>query len=447
MSADDRPTGPAPGEALDAGTVEWIARQRWFATKSRRILGATVDDRLRVGPATLTVVRLALEGGGRDRYVLALGPDGGRDAFDEPAFCRAMLQVIELNADLPGERGALRGRRSRGFPPRLPRAMTVRRVPGEQSNTSVVFEDALIMKSFRRLVDGLNPDLEVTRFLTDRTTFCHTPRLAGAIEYVGADGGVATLAVAQELVRDARDGWQWMLERLAAGADVLPALTQLGRRTAELHIALATPTAEPAFGVEPITRGDVAVWAAAIEGQIAAARAVAGASAVPALRERLDGALTGLIGAAKSRHHGDFHLGQTLVVADGADVMLIDFEGEPLRPLEERRRKHTPLRDVAGMLRSLAYAAGTAARAGRDAGDWEARARRAFVEAYLAAAGRAAFIPATHPGFVSAVAALEIEKAAYEIVYEANNRPDWLEIPLRGFVSATEALGRAAGVV
>jgi predicted trehalose synthase len=125
--------------------------------------------------------------------------------------------------------------------------------------------------------------------------------------------------------------------------------------------------------------------------------------------------------------------------------MLIDFEGEPLRPLEERRRKHTPLRDVAGMLRSFAYAAATSARAGHDVGGWEADARAVFVEGYRAAAGAAAFLPSSPAAFARAVAALELEKAAYEVAYEANNRPDWLEIPLRGLVSATAALARGAG--
>src|SRR6185369_11675931 len=137
---------------------------------------------------------------------------------------------------------------------------------------------------------------------------------------------------------------------------------------------------------------------------------------------RVDGdGLGGLLGAAKIRHHGDFHLGQTLTVREGEDFYIIDFEGEPLRSLEERRRKHTPLRDVAGMLRSLGYAAATA---GAPAG-WEAAARAAFLAGYRATAGRAPFLPDGGAVFARALAVLEVEKAAYEIVYEANNRPDW----------------------
>jgi maltose alpha-D-glucosyltransferase/alpha-amylase len=149
------------------------------------------------------------------------------------------------------------------------------------------------------------------------------------------------------------------------------------------------------------------------------------------------------VGAAKLRHHGDFHLGQTLAIRDGHDFAIIDFEGEPLRPLAERRRKHTPLRDVAGLLRSLGYAAASVqAPAG-----WESAARAAFVAAYREAAGAAPFVPATEPALTRALAVLEVEKAAYEIVYEANNRPDWVAIPVRGLLTATAALrsGRAAG--
>jgi predicted trehalose synthase len=246
-------------------------------------------------------------------------------------------------------------------------------------------------------------------------------------------------------VADGRDGWEWLLARLAAGDGALDALRRLGQRTGELHLALATPTSDPAFGAETIGRSDVATWTAAVERQVAAARAAVPGRGLPDVPPAAAAALAGLLGAAKIRHHGDFHLGQTLCRRDGQDFMLIDFEGEPLRPLAERRRKHTPLRDVAGMLRSFAYAAATTLRAGRAAGDWEASARAAFVEGYRGAAGGAPFVPSSTASFERAVATLELEKAAYEIVYEANNRPDWVEIPLRGFVSATASLARLAG--
>jgi predicted trehalose synthase len=424
----------------------WLARQRWFAGKTRRIVETRVDDCLPLRGSTIFLVGVTLDDGARDRYLVALEDGHGlADAFDNPGFCRALLDVMGAADDVRGDHGALIGRPSRAFPHRLPPDVPVRRIAGEQSNTSIVFEGAVIVKHFRRVADGLNPDLEITRFLTEQTSFRNTPRLAGALEYVADDGRRATVAVAHELVPDGRDGWQWLLDRLAAGDEALDALRGLGRRTAELHLALATPSADPAFTAEAIGRGDVAAWTAAIERQVTAARAAAAGSRLPDVPAGIGTALAGLLGASKIRHHGDFHLGQTLCVRDGADFVLIDFEGEPLRPLDERRRKHTPLRDVAGMLRSFAYAAATVARSGHDVGRWEERARQAFLDGYRAAAGTAPFLPAGGDAFARAVAVLELEKAAYEVVYEANNRPDWVSIPLRGLVTATASLARAAG--
>ena len=337
---------------LDRKTTDWLAEQRWFAAKTRRIVAAVVEDRIPVEGAALCMVRVALDDGATDRYVVALAGDAA-DAFDDVGFCRGLVQLMASGGEQRGERGVLRGHRSRAFPTGLT-AGDVRRLRGEQSNTSVIFDGAVIVKHFRRLTEGENPELEITRFLTEHTTFRNTPRLAGALEYVEPRGATSTVAVAQELVVGGRDGWQWLLERLAAGDGALGALGRLGRRTGELHLALATPTPDPAFGTEPIDRDDVATWTAAVERQVAAARAAAGSRRLPEVPEAAGAALSELLGAAKMRHHGDFHLGQTLCLGDGEDFMLIDFEGEPLRPLVERRRKHTPLRDVAGMLRSFA---------------------------------------------------------------------------------------------
>ena len=431
---------------LDPATIDWLARQRWFAAKTRRIVDAVIEDRIPIERGEICLVRVALDDGGADRYVIARADDAGLvDAFDDPGFCRGVLRLIAEERELRGERGKLRGHRSRAFPAGLAGEGEVRRVGGEQSNTSVVFDGGVIVKHFRRLTAGENPELEITRFLTEHTTFANTPRLAGALEYVERTDTASTLAVAQELVTGGRDGWEWLLARLAAGDGALDALRRLGRRTGELHLALATPTSDPAFRAEPIGRDDVAAWSAAVDGQIAAARAAAPGRGVPDAPAAAAAALAGLLGAVKIRHHGDFHLGQTLCLRDGEDFMLIDFEGEPLRPLAERRRKHTPLRDVAGMLRSFAYAAATRVRSGQGLGDWEADARTVFVDGYRAAASGAPFVPASAAVFARAVAVLELEKAAYEIVYEANNRPDWLEIPVRGFISATASLARSAG--
>ena len=434
-----------PGPPLDLAA--WLARQRWFAAKARRIVATTVDDRVPVGGATLCVLRVGIDDGSVDRYVVALGRGADVvDALDDPEFCRALLDVVARTGEILGERGKLTGRRGRAFVPTLGTAASVRRIAGEQSNTSVVFGEALIMKVFRRLADGLNPDLEITRFLTEHTSFDGTPRLAGALEYLARDGGVATLAVLQEFVADGRDGWRFVLERLDAGDHALVALTRLGERTGQLHAALATPTADAAFGAEPITAADVAAWAVGVQRQVAAAREAARGHALPDVPDVVGPAgLGSLVGRVKIRHHGDFHLGQTLAIGDGRDFAIIDFEGEPLRPLEERRRKHTPLRDVAGMLRSIGYAAASARLAEAERRRWETDARAAYLSAYRAVTAGTRFVPESDDAFARVLAVLEVEKAAYEIVYEANNRPDWVEIPLAGFVSATASLGRPAG--
>jgi maltokinase len=463
---EGRPEFPGEPQALGgegghfgAPLVNWLAKQRWFAGKARPIRGAMCRDRIRLGPGTLYVVFVGFGDavGELERYLVALlAAERAVDAFDDPGFCSALLDVVRCGHEVRGERGLLVGRPGRAFPADLAVDLTTHRLEGEQSNTSVVLGDRLIMKVFRRMSDGVNPELEITRFLTEHTTFRGTPRLAGALEYYPdnsgaierfADvGGVVTIGVLQEYVAGARDGWRFILDRLGAGDAALDALRRLGTRTAELHTALATPTPDPAFGADPITRADVAAWAEAVRCQVAAAREAARERSLPDVPDVFGPAgLGGLVGCVKIRHHGDFHLGQTLAIDDGHDFTIIDFEGEPLRPLEERRRKHTPLRDVAGMLRSIGYAAASAGLATSERRRWEADARAAYIGAYRAATAGARFVPQSDDAFTRAVAVFEVEKAAYEIVYEANNRPDWIEIPVAGFVSATASLDRSAG--
>ncbi|HEX2437968.1 MAG TPA: hypothetical protein VHT71_06625 [Methylomirabilota bacterium] len=427
------------------GLAAWIAAQRWFSAKSHRIVGTRVEDRLRVGGGVVHLVRVELDDGSASTFVVPLRETSPpADAFDDPAFARALLDLIPSGGRVQGEHGAIVGRPASGFPADLPAGVTAHRLGGEQSNTSVTFGEALIVKYFRRLVPGVNPELEISRHLSERVAFPYTPRLAGALDYVGADGQTAAFAVAHRLVAGGRDGWRWLLEALERGEDTRTALERLGARTAALHLAFARDVADPAFDPETITTADVTRWTSAVQAQLDAARSALGGRLPDGVPPGVDGrGLAGLVGAVKLRHHGDFHLGQTLAVDDGAEFYIIDFEGEPLRSLEERRRKHTPLRDVAGMLRSLGYAAATA---GAPAG-WEAAARAAFLAGYRATAGRAPFLPDGGAVFARALAVLEVEKAAYEIVYEANNRPDWVAIPARGLVTATAALrsDRAAG--
>jgi maltose alpha-D-glucosyltransferase/alpha-amylase len=449
---------------------DWIGRQRWFAAKTRRVVEASVEDRVAIGPGDVACVRVALDDGTVDRYAVPLlrGGHGIVDALDDASFCRALLALVEAGGRAAGASAEVVGVRARAFPGALDPAAPVRRLGGEQSNTSIAFDDTLILKHFRRLQPGANPDAEVTRFLTERTTFRNTPRLAGHLEYRSPAVGNATLAVVQELVTDAVDGWQWVLGRLgemlaqapadagppeprrlrALARELLAALHRLGTRTGELHRALASDPADPAFAPEPIGADDIARWAAAIAAQLDAARPHLGERPPTVDPAAVRAALGELRGRQKIRHHGDFHLGQTLYTRTAADFMIIDFEGEPLRPLAERRRKHSPLRDVAGMLRSLDYAAVTAAGARPTlrgwAEAWQAEATGDFLRGYREATAAARFVPESEAGFERAVAAFVLEKAAYEVVYEANNRPDWIPIPTRGLASAARALDRQA---
>jgi predicted trehalose synthase len=460
-----------PSEALAA----WLSGRRWYATKTRRITALTVEDRVALGDATLVIAEVTLDDGSRDRYALPLGPAPGpsevADALDDPGFARAVLALVAAGGHVRGERGELRGIPTAAFGRTLPPELPARRLGGEQSNTSVALGDAFIMKHFRRLAEGVNPEEEMTRFLTERAGFAGTPRLYGHLEYRGPGGGVTTLAVVQELVAGARDGWQWMCAALGAlaertpstgatpdpsrlralGGPTLSALARLGGLTAALHRALASQDRDPLFAPAPITPADVAAWSQQTQAQLTAARAVLGADPLPPGLRVGDG-LAGLLGCHKIRLHGDFHLGQTLYREDRGEWTIIDFEGEPARPLAERRAKHAAARDVAGLLRSIDYAAATVVRGARGAAAWAAAwrdaARQAFLGAYQTGADGATFLPPTGEALARAVAVFELEKAAYEVVYEANHRPDWVPIPAEGLVSAAARLassGAAAG--
>ncbi len=447
-----------PSDVLAA----WLPRQRWFAAKTRRLATLTVADTIVLGGGILAIVEVTLDDGGQDRYAVPLSSASPTplvaDALDDTAFCRSLLDLVAGGAAVSGEHGEVRGVPTAAFPATLP-PLPVRRVGGEQSNSSVAFGDRLIMKHFRRLADGPNPEEEMTRFLTERARFPHTPRLAGHLEYRRA-GARATLAVVQELVTGARDGWEWMCAALdtfyrdvgragapdrarvqALAAPMLAALERLGTVTGALHHALASDGADPAFAPEPITTADVAAWTADVARQLAAAGAALGSAPVVSDAD-LEVSLRSLRGLDKIRHHGDLHLGQTLYREATGDFVIIDFEGEPLRALAERRRKHTPLRDAAGVLRSIDYAAVATRPAGLDdwAAAWQAEGARAFTAAYRRAVSGARFVPPGDDEFQRALAVLELEKAAYEVVYEANHRPAWVAIPRGGLVRAAARL-------
>ena len=442
---------PPPSEPLAA----WLPEQRWFGAKSRRIGGISVDDSIDVAPGTLHVVRVTLDDGDVQRYAVPLQAGSAlADALDDARFARHLVELVREEAYVAGAHGVVTGHRTRAFPELIPPDAVMRKIGGEQSNTSFVVGQALIVKHFRRLAPGVNPELEMTRFLTEVADFPHTPALAGWLDYVVDGAEPTTLAVVQHRVVEAHDGWEWMLGAMAderRRSATHAALRRLGEVTASLHLALSRARAA-ALAPEAVTDADVARWTASVVAQLAAARAAAPshASGIPSVTaEHVGAALGSLRGRVKCRHHGDLHLGQTLYREAAGAWTVIDFEGEPLRPLAERRQKHAPLRDVAGMLSSIAYAA-EAVRAvtpGPWIDAWEHEARAAFLGGYFSTAARAPFLPEDEAGARRVLAAFEVEKAAYEVVYEANNRPSWIAIPLRGVVSAASALrpARTAG--
>ena len=424
---------------------EWVAAQRWFRSKQRPIAAVREADRAPIPGPSAALVTLAIsyaDGGADDRYLVV--DAGGREPRDGDGAWAALARAMVADADITGTAGRFRCRSTEALGALLggesPASLGERSLRVEQSNTSVALGGRLILKLYRLLEPGANPDLEVTAFLTE-VGFTDVPRLAGSMTYESR-GGDAAAAMLQELVPADGDAWGAMLEALATDPDKgLAYASAIGRVTADLHAALAARPDHPDFPARAVTPEEAARWRASAEQQLAQAlTAVGGASheRLVALAPRITARFADTFGAvggraAVSRIHGDYHLGQLLHRTDGR-FSVIDFEGEPARPLAERRAPASPLRDVAGMLRSLDYAARTAEAgthaAGFDAEAWLERSRAAFVDAY----GRAA------AGNASLLAAFELEKACYEVRYEANNRPDWIWLPLGALERLVQAV-------
>jgi len=368
---------------------------------------------------------------GRARYLVPVVLDG--DRFREPLDGEGVWRALCLLMLEGGEVSGARGRwvfTPTGAASELRRraaSLAERRLGVQQSNTSVALGDALMLKVYRLVEPGANPEVEMNAFLTG-VGFREAPALAGSATYF-LDGEPHSAAMLQQLVHSAGDAWSWVLDRLAlepdGPAEAIRGIAEIGRLTAGMHAALASRPDSSGFPSRIATREELLAWAASAERQLSAALAVVEGAAKPrltALEPRIKAGLAaiGEAGAVRvSRIHGDYHLGQLLRTDDGFTVT--DFEGEPARTLAERRAPGSPLRDVAGMLRSLdyaAHAAGEGSPAKRS--EWVAAARGAFLDGY---------------GGVSQeekplLAAFELEKACYEVVYEANNRPDWLSLPL-----------------
>jgi maltose alpha-D-glucosyltransferase/alpha-amylase len=532
MGSRERPSSDGGDEgrlrlALAVG-LEPILRgrlpgQRWFRSKGRVVRGVRVADAVPLGPDLdapwLVLAEVEFAEGSPATYALLVrlggagadGPLGAvetgeavvpvHDALDDPAACQVLLHRFARGGSVPLASDRLRFTRTGAFVESalaLPPA-SVRRLGGEQSNTCVVFGDALVLKVFRQVEPGINPDAEMTGVLTARTGFRHIPLLAGTLDYVGPDGTAWTVAILQRFVPNQGDGWTVALVHLgrlldqvagrhppppgetaamrevaevaaSLGDGFVASLRRLGEVTAELHLALASVD-EPAFAPQPIGPADVRAWRialttlarralAALHGRLStlpddvrllAASVLARSGDV----ERAGDALSELVtlGAAKIRIHGDYHLGQTLRTPDG--YVLFDFEGEPARPLGDRRTKHCPLRDVAGMLRSFDYAASMVAAARENgpsppeavvawARAWERLAAETFLTGYRSAIDRqgVVLLPGSPALIAKMLGVYELEKALYELDYELDNRPAWVRIPLAGL---DRLLGAVAG--
>jgi trehalose synthase-fused probable maltokinase len=421
---------PADGPA-------WIARQRWFRSKQRPIAGVTEVDRATLtDAAALAVLEVAYaDDGAPDRYLVPLVGDD--EPVDGDGAWNAIVAAMATDAQFRGTHGRFVASHTAALDDLLPSApdaaaaLSERRLGVEQSNTSVVLGERLILKLYRLLEPGENPDLEISAFLA-AAGFTDTPAVAGSLTYAPDDGEPTAAAMLQAFVPSGGDAWASMLRALATDPDVATAQARtIGRLTAAMHAALASRPDDPAFPARAASVVETAAWRASAEQQLSqAVTAVSGdaharlVDLAPRLTARFADTFGSAIGEARlSRIHGDYHLGQLLARTDGG-FSVIDFEGEPARPLRERRQASSPRRDVAGLLRSLDYAARTAEAgehaSGFAADAWLGEARGAFLEGYgdIGPEGR------------NLLAAFELEKACYEVRYEASNRPDWLWLPL-----------------
>jgi trehalose synthase-fused probable maltokinase len=444
--------------------IEFVRAQRWFGSKSEDVAHAHVLDAatLRSEPPLLVagVAEIRFQPGTHELYQLLLGfrpqaegwdndrigeTDGftAYDALADPELARALVRLMGDNAMREAGEGLIEFRSVEGGLPGEGLG-EVRRLGVEQSNTSVVFGDRLILKAYRRLEAGLNPELEMLRFLTERG-FPNIPALAGWYAYVGRPLN-ATLGTLQAFVPSAPDGWDLALAALRGDPDsFLIRLRRLGEVTGAMHTALAGDATDAAFCPEEPSQEALPLLVATVDEEIEELFLDLPDTEVLApvrgrgeeVRERLRQiSHVGPVGRT-IRHHGDYHLGQ--VLWDGGDWVVLDWEGEPARSLAERRRKRSPLRDVAGMLRSFAYAASALELVnGREAPpDWEARAREEFLGGYFDTVDRT-LIPTSQEAVTRLLSVFELEKAVYELRYELNHRPDWLGIPVAGILRLLE---------
>lgn len=479
------PIGAARRAIADA-LRSYLPSQRWFGAKGRALESVEVEDVVPVPglDRAAIVIAIARFTDGVTRFQIPLVADaadapvdtraaiapGITDASKDESFRSALLSALSAAVVSKGQAWSWRTdplpdgiavlRDLKGAPSKVGTA--------EQSNTSITYGTRAIAKIFRRLEAGQNPDPEIATALT-RAGFRHVPAVLARAVLEMPGGESADSVLVQSLIPDARDEWSHALERgrpyFTAAAESEPKnpyaadARALGEVTRGMHDALAGITA-PDFGSRQATAADVERWRASAERSMDRAmrllEAAIGRGALPhdrmneakalakrgnAFREQIARAATAAAGdpGVLIRHHGDYHLGQLLRGGDGS-LHIIDFEGEPARPLAERRAPNSPLRDVAGMLRSFGYAASTllsmhggalplGVREQR-AARWEREAQQAFLEGYRIG-DSGLVLPRTPEGTDAVRSLFELEKAFYELSYEIDNRPDWAWIPMR----------------
>jgi trehalose synthase-fused probable maltokinase len=441
--------------------IDYVTQQRWYGAKSRPVAHSAMLEsvvmRTTEPQLAIALVEMRYETGAHDIYQLLYSlrqGELGLDALTEDAgVARELLSAMRAGLTLQGAEGIVEFKGVDGFTPLARELQRTRQIGSEQSNTSVVFDDALILKIFRRVEAGINPELEVLRFLNDRG-FANIPSLGGWYSYSGGPTS-ATLGLVEEFVADGLDGWELALEEIGDASELfLGRLRRLGEVTGQMHTVLASDPNEPAFAPEEPSVESLGLLTATVDEEISRLflslpeddeRLAPILGRGEEVREQLRQLTTiGSVGRV-IRTHGDYHLGQTLWSQSRRDWVIIDFEGEPARPLVERRRKRTPLRDVAGMLRSFAYAA-TASALEHDVeppDGWEEQARSQFLEGYLDTVDPS-LLPSGQLGIERLLTVFELEKAVYELRYELDNRPDWVGIPVAGIQRLVEKAAQTA---
>ncbi len=527
---DDVLSDPRP---LEVALARYVAGRRWFVSKARTVVSVSVVDSIPVGnrwapAARLVIARVELDQGAHEHYLLPLayadgdkalamrrlhpdaivadlrvGEDEGvlYDAVWEPELSRMVLEMIGRRRSLPSRAGRVWGAPAPAYREirlSVPPDVQPSPISAEQSNSSVAMADRAILKYFRRLEEGVNPGVEIPRFLSERARFEHAPRSGGSLAYRFDQRGSRpmTLVSLEEMVPNEGDGWSYVVdaltrrleEAIAHGTDdaalsPAPGLLELGadeeppaelfdqvewaillgRRTGELHVALSSDAFDPAMAPEPMRPVDrMSLYHGAHSlarrtfRQVQSAGVATSPGVAAVLRrereigERLRTLVTARTPTQRIRVHGDYHLGQVLWT--GKDIVIIDFEGEPLRSLGQRRSKRPAAVDLAGMIRSFHYASRTVAmRADRDLvgpqghrelGPWLLRWYRwmsaGFLRSYLAVPGVERLLPDDRTDLGTLIDFFLLEKAVAELAYEVNARPDWVDMPARGILDVLD---------